>query len=107
MKLSFSLCASLIGFGVIPSSVSLAQSGWFWQNPLPQGNPLNAVSILDSNTVTAVGGFGAIFRTGGGATWRLRASGATKTFRSLAFVDASTRPAVGGFGGILQAQGGG
>src|SRR5713226_5695166 len=67
MKLGFSLCASLISLGVIPSSVSLAQSGWFWQNPLPQGNRLSAVSALDSTTATGVGELGTILRTTDGA----------------------------------------
>src|SRR6266851_4828376 len=98
MKLSFSICAFLIGFGVIPSmSVSVAQSGWFWQNPLPQGNSLNAVAVLDSDTVTAVGGAGTILRTvDGGATWTFQASGTTKTLNGVSFVDADTGWAVGG-----------
>jgi hypothetical protein len=50
MQLSVSLCASLIGSGVIPSSASFAQGGWFWQYPVPQGNDGRAVSVLDSDT---------------------------------------------------------
>ncbi len=67
IKLGFLLCASLIGLGVIPSSVSLAQSGWFWQNPLPQGNLLGRVSFVEANTGTAVGIGGTILRTTTGA----------------------------------------
>src|SRR6266849_268151 len=60
-------------FGSDASSASLAQSGWFWQNPLPQGNPLMAVSFVDANTGTAVGEYGTILRTtDGGATWTLQ-----------------------------------
>jgi hypothetical protein len=51
MKFSVSFCASLIGFGVIPS---LGQSSWFWHY---------AVSVLDSDTVTAVGTDRTIVRT--------------------------------------------
>lgn len=29
-------------------------SGWFWQNPLPQGNTLFGVSFIDATTGTAV-----------------------------------------------------
>src|SRR5215469_5663383 len=108
MKLSFSLCASLIGWGVIPSSVSLAQSGWFWQNPLPQGNPLHAVSVLDSGTVTAVGDFGTILRTtDGGASWAAQTSGTTNVLLGLSFVDVNTGWAVGEAGTILQTTDGG
>ena len=38
-------------------------SGWFWQNPLPQGNRLNSVCFTDANTGTAVGSAGTILRT--------------------------------------------
>jgi photosynthesis system II assembly factor YCF48-like protein len=108
MKVSFSLFASLIGFGVIPSSVSLAQSGWFWQNPLPQGNSLFAVSVLDSDTGTAVGGLGTIRRTtDGGATWTQQTSGTTETLRGVSFVDANTGTAVGAVGTILRTTDGG
>src|SRR5712692_1350425 len=91
MKLSFSLCASLIVLGVIPSSVSLAQSGWFWQNPRPQGNRLNAVSAFGSDTVTAVGELGTIVRTtDGGTTWTAQTSGTTNYLIGVFFVDANT-----------------
>jgi photosystem II stability/assembly factor-like uncharacterized protein len=48
---------------------SLAQQGWFWQNPLPQGNPLYGVSFTDANNGTAVGEAGTILRkTNGGVS---------------------------------------
>ena len=47
-----------------------AQSGWFWQNPLPQGNDLLAVSFTDANTGTAVGSGGTILRTTNGGLKR-------------------------------------
>ncbi len=97
MKLGFSICALLIGFGVIPStSLSLAQTGWSWQNPLPQGNSLNAVAVLDSDTVTAVGADGTILRTtDGGANWTFQSSGTTNDFKAVSFVGAKTGTAVG------------
>jgi hypothetical protein len=89
MKLAFSIRASLISLGAIASSASLAQSGWFWQNPLPQGNPLIAVSFVDANTGTAVGEYGTILRTtDGGATWTLQTSGTTTIgLLGVSFVD--------------------
>src|SRR5260370_919497 len=105
MKLAFSIRASLIGLGAIASSASLAQSGWFWQNPLPQGNTLRAVSFVDANTGTAVGdagagvvvGDGATIRraTDGGATWTPQTSGTTGGLDAVSFVDANTGAAVG------------
>src|SRR5712692_5127368 len=108
MKLAFSIRASLIGLGAIASSASLAQSGWFWQNPLPQGNALYAVSFVDANTGTAVGARGTILRTtDGGATWTPQMSGTTNYLVGVSFVDANTGTAVGGRGTILRTTDGG
>src|SRR6266851_813998 len=108
MKLRLSLCASLMGLGVIPSSSSVAQSGWFWQNPLPQGNPLWAVSVFDSDNATVVGASGTILRTtDGGATWMAQTSGTTNNLRGVSFVDANTGTAVGAGETILRTTDGG
>ncbi len=49
---------------------------WVWQKPLPQGNPLYAVSFTDANAGTAVGEGGTILRTtDGGAHWTIQTSG--------------------------------
>ncbi len=50
---------------------TFAQSGWRWQNPLPQGNPLYSINFL-MDYGWAVGPQGtAIHTTDGGATWQL------------------------------------
>jgi photosystem II stability/assembly factor-like uncharacterized protein len=52
---------------------SLAAPGWSWQNPLPQGNTLLGVSVLDANTLIAVGAAGTAMKTtDGGATWAVQ-----------------------------------
>jgi hypothetical protein len=43
--------------------MTFAQSGWFLQNPLAQGNQLWGVCFTDANTGTAVGEGGTILRT--------------------------------------------
>ena len=59
-----------------------AQSGWYWQNPLPQGNTLNGVFFTDANTGTAVGDVGTIIRTtNGGTNWTCQSSGTTHVLR--------------------------
>lgn len=47
----------LLGIAIVTLLVNRAwpQSGWFWQNPLPQGNSLWSVAALDENTMIAVG----------------------------------------------------
>jgi hypothetical protein len=37
------------------SKAPAGSAQWFWQRPLPQGNPLYAVSFADPNTEIAVG----------------------------------------------------
>ena len=39
------------------------EEGWFWQNPLPQGNGLHSTYFIDSNTGWAVGSSGTILKT--------------------------------------------
>ena len=49
---------------------------WKWQNPLPQGNGLNAVFFTDPYTGYAVGEAGTILKTAdGGTTWTIYSSG--------------------------------
>jgi photosystem II stability/assembly factor-like uncharacterized protein len=50
-----------------------AQAGWWkWQNPLPQGNPLYAISFSDARRGLAVGRDGTILRTEtGGRQWEV------------------------------------
>jgi len=44
----------------------VAQDGWFWQKPLPQGNSLSAVKVFDENTAIVVGSAGTIMKTSNG-----------------------------------------
>ena len=45
------------------TSLLIAQSGWYWSNPKPQGNYLFGVFFTDANTGTVVGADGTILRT--------------------------------------------
>lgn len=55
-----------------------SQPGWFWQNPLPQGNNLNSVKFMNTTTGWAVGGGGTILiTTNSGTSWISQTSGTT------------------------------
>ncbi len=41
---------------------TLAQPGWFWQNPLPAGNTLNAAHFVDANTACVADDNGVILK---------------------------------------------
>ena len=45
---------------------TVAQEGWFWQNPLPQGNSLHDVHIFDDNSAIAIGNTGTIININSG-----------------------------------------
>src|SRR5262249_31446710 len=102
--------ASILLFGMtaLGARSSFAQSGWFWQNPLPQGNGLFAAAAPGSSTVVVVGNLGTILRTDdGAATWTTQSSGTTKSLFGVSFVDANSGTVVGVSGTILRTTDGG
>jgi hypothetical protein len=69
-------------FFLLVTQLCFAQ--WFWQNPLPQGNTLNAVDFVSPSIGWAVGYYGTILRTtDGGTTWNSQTSGTTDNLRLL------------------------
>jgi photosystem II stability/assembly factor-like uncharacterized protein len=94
--LAVCLAALLALPGNSAASVFTGGTGWFWGNPVPQGEDLNAVAFSGSHGV-AVGAAGAVLRTDdGGATWSAGASGTAASLREVALPDASTVYAGGG-----------
>jgi photosystem II stability/assembly factor-like uncharacterized protein len=52
------------------SSSAFGQTGWFWQNPLPQGKTLTDIEFVNSLTGFAIGTDGAFLKTtDAGASW--------------------------------------
>lgn len=82
----------------LPSSaaVSVGHSGWYWGNPVPQGNDLRAVELFGTRGYAA-GSFGTVLRTDdAGATWAGLPSGTTTDLTDLQVLDADTLIAGGG-----------
>ncbi len=53
--------------------LSLAQTGWFWQNPKPQGSTLNDVVCINASQIIAIGDGGAVLKSGdGGVNWNVK-----------------------------------
>ena len=93
---------------VLVGTRAFADSGWSWQNPLPQGNHLQATAAVGPASLITVGWVGTILRTDdGGATWVTQASGTTENLWGVSFTDANTGTAVGGDGTILRTTTGG
>ncbi|MDQ3022159.1 MAG: YCF48-related protein [Bacteroidota bacterium] len=69
---------------ILLNSNSYSQSGWYWQNPLPQGNDLVSVKFLNSKTGFTVGHYGIILKTtDGGNNWRQLNSPINDLFYSI------------------------
>jgi len=67
-----------------------AQQGWFWQNPLPQGNDLNNVWVLDQNTIFAVGDRGTLLKSdNAGIDWEItyKLEGISENIVDVQFID--------------------
>jgi len=71
-------------------ALSTGDGGWLWQNPLPQGNNLEAVDAIDAQHAVAAGDSGTILTTSdGGASWSAHDLGiAAAHIADLSFVDA-------------------
>jgi photosystem II stability/assembly factor-like uncharacterized protein len=102
-RVGAALIATLIGglLGGASASaqvVSTGHSGWFWSNPVPQGEPLTDVSFA-GGVGYAVGNFGTVLRTSdSGATWTSLPSGLEA---NLTEVDAITPASVIVAGGCV------
>jgi len=98
----------IISLSLIFFSSIVGQEGWYWQNPLPQGNNLHDVFFPFSNIGWAVGDYGTIlYSDNGGASWVLQNSGTKNPLYSVYFTDAYNGWVVGLYGTILHTTDGG
>ena len=83
LVLAAALLAAFAAPAAAPASVRIpppTQPLWVWQNPLPQGNSLGSVQVLDALRAVAVGDAGTILTTvDGGASWTRAISGVGQT----------------------------
>jgi photosystem II stability/assembly factor-like uncharacterized protein len=94
------VCAVFATFGA--ASVNVAQSGWSWGSPTPQGNTLNSIDFVQGRGYAA-GEAGTVLRTDdGGATWSGLATGTSADLNRLQVLDPETLIALGGDGCVLR-----
>lgn len=88
---------------IISSGNLFSQSGWFWQNPLPQGNDLNHTKFLNDTTGWAVGKKGVIIKTtDGGNFWWVQNTNSVSDLTSLWILDNLKIISIGTNGGIFR-----
>ena len=86
------------------------QPGWFWQNPVPQGNTLHDVVTIDARTFLAVGDLGTVVKTTDAAAhWSVQhyVGGSGQDLHGVSFFNADTGIAVGIFGTLARTTDGG
>lgn len=82
--------------------------GWCWQNPLPQGNPIQGSFWLDGQRGWAVGDLGTLLRTvDGGSTWTAQPSGTQGQLLNVVFVTDQVGWVAGSNGLLLRTTDGG
>lgn len=81
-----------------------SSDGWCWDNPYPQGNPLNGVWVAPDKTVIAVGGHGTVLRSNG-AGWSSIQSNTTEDLYAIWGTSLQDLWAVGSNGKIIHWNG--
>ena len=79
---------------------------WYWEYPIPQGNPINDLHLLDE-TGYAVGNYGSLLKTiDNGSSWVLMDSVTVNELTSVYIAQQNYAHVVGDFGTILQTTNG-
>lgn len=108
MKTLWRFLSVILVIGSFPIRLSVAGSSQGGQALQPTRNNLNALALVDADTVVAVGAAGTVIRSmDGGVTWTITDSGTQQQLSSVAFADANTGMAVGDGGTILRTSDGG
>lgn len=100
----------LVVFTLVFIARVIAQDGWFWQYPKPQGNSLQDIYVFNASTAVAVGDLGTVIKTtDGGETWQVQhhAGGRASNLNGVYFINETTGWAVGMDGIILKTTDGG
>ena len=90
------------------SSDLYPQSGWFWNNPSPQGNDMYDVIFADKNTGWIVGDVGSILKTTDGAdSWSLQKTNSNQYMRAIYVIDYNNVYICGYNGDVVKTTNGG
>ena len=105
-RLAVAMLAAATALAVFISSgsaaVNVAQSGWSWGNPTPQGNTLTSIDFVQGRGYAA-GTAGTVLRTDDGGTgWTGLATGTSADLNRLQVLDPDTITVMGGNGCVLR-----
>src|SRR5574340_1112676 len=101
VALCVALACSVVMISPPGVSEAMHSGEWHWLNPLPRGETLNAVDMVNESVSFAVGNFGCIIKTyDGGDSWIRKWPDTTNDLTAVSFINTSTGW-VGGEGGII------
>ncbi|NOS83818.1 MAG: hypothetical protein HOP31_01660, partial [Ignavibacteria bacterium] len=92
-------------FGI--NSVLFSQSGWIWQNPLPQGNNMSNLQFVNSTTAYAMCFNSVMKSTNTGSNWSIYYTNHSQNNTSLQFINETTGFIVSDSGIVLKTVNGG
>lgn len=99
--------ATVVAYGRISTARNYDPS-WRWEHPLPQGNQLNGMSFVATDTGWAVGRSGVVLKTtDGGNAWQFQDAGVYRDWSAVSFASTSTGWVVGDRGTIKRTGDGG
>lgn len=85
-----------------------ANAQWFWQNPLPQGNFLNDIKLINKNIGYAIGSWGTVIKTtDAGVTWKEKEFPVRNRLNAACFINESIGWVVGDTGIVAKTLDGG
>jgi photosystem II stability/assembly factor-like uncharacterized protein len=80
----------VILISITVTNLCFSQSGWFWQNPLPQGNTLYDVELIGNGIAIACGETGTILRTtDNGNSWNIIKNDSGVVYKSVDFYNSN------------------
>jgi photosystem II stability/assembly factor-like uncharacterized protein len=92
-------------FGI--NNVLFSQSGWIWQNPLPQGNNMTDLQFVNSTTAYAMCFNSVMKSTNAGSNWSIYYTNHSQNNTSLQFINETTGYIVSDSGIVLKTVNGG
>lgn len=92
-------------FGI--NSVLFSQSGWIWQNPLPQGNNMSNLQFVNPTTAYAMCFNSVMKSTNAGSNWNIYYTNHSQNNTSLQFINETTGFIVSDSGIVLKTVNGG
>jgi photosystem II stability/assembly factor-like uncharacterized protein len=104
----FAASANAVPWTGASSSSAITSQAWRWQNPLPQGNPVQGIAFPTATGGWFVADAGTVMHSAdGGITWKSQRAGTSAALNAVAFVGPRTGWVVGASGVIRRTTDGG